>query len=60
MELKKGLGTIRDNVTTLMQPVQSKSRKKAIVTLAKKHGISRSDAQFHQAVRIAQAQAQKR
>lgn len=58
--LKKGVGTVRTNVATLMQPAQSPARKKAIITLAKKHNISRSDAQFRQSVAIAQSQARKK
>lgn len=42
-----------------MQPVQSAARKKAVLTIAKKHGISRKDAQFKQALAIAQSQARK-
>jgi hypothetical protein len=57
--LVKGVGNIRQNVTTLMGPVKSASRKKAIMTLAKKHNISRSDAQFRQSVRIAQSVGRK-
>lgn len=57
--LSKGPGTIRANVAQLMTPAKSKSRKKAILTLAKKHNISRGDAQFRQAVAIARSQARK-
>lgn len=57
--LAKGIGNIRKNVTTLMQPVKSAARKKAIVTLSKKHNISRPDAQFKQALAIARAQSRK-
>lgn len=59
MPLKKGPNTIRGNVRELMQPVQSAARKKAVLTIAKKHGISRKDAQFKQALAIAQSQARK-
>lgn len=56
-QLKKGLGTVRSNVAILMQPIRSQSRKKAISTIAKNNNISRQDAQFRQATRIAQSQA---
>jgi hypothetical protein len=52
-KLLKGTGNVRANVTTLMAPARSPSRKKAIITIAKKNNISRSDAQFKQAVAIA-------
>lgn len=55
--LQKGLGTVRSNVSVLMQPPVSQARKKAISTIAKKNNISRQDAQFRQATRIAQTQA---
>ena len=58
--LSKGPGTIRKNVQELMNPPQSAARKKAILTIAKKHNIPRRDAQFRQAVKIAQVQARKR
>jgi len=58
--LKKGPGTMRGNVAALMQPARSPSRKKAIITIAKKNNISRSEAQWKQSVRIAQSQARKK
>jgi hypothetical protein len=59
--LKKGPGSIRYNVNELTKnPIQSPARKKAIVTLAKKHNISLQEAQFRQAKTIAIAQARKR
>lgn len=51
---------IRAKVTDLMtSPVRSAARKKAILTIAKKHNISRKDAQFRQSIRIAQSQVRK-
>lgn len=58
--LSKGPGTVRKNVAELMQPPQSAARKKAIITLSKKHNISRKDAQFRQALAISTAQARKK
>lgn len=58
--LKKGKGTIRANMTELMQPPQSPARKKAIATIAKKYNISLEEAQYRQAQRIAQFQARKK
>lgn len=58
--LLTGPNSVRSNVNTLMQPVLSPARKKAIMTLAKKHNISLQDAQYHQAIRISQAQARKK
>ena len=57
--LLKGKGTIRANVQELMSTVNSPARKKAITTLAKKHNISRKDAQFKQALAISRSQARK-
>jgi len=59
-QLKKGQGTIRANVKQLMEPPRSQSRKKAIITIAKKHNITREEAQFHQAISIAKSQAKKK
>ena len=58
--LSTGVGTVRSNVAQLMKPPRSQSRKKAILTLARKSNITRADAQFRQAIRIAQSQARKR
>lgn len=58
--LQKGPGTIRANVAQLMAPAKSQSRKRAILTLAKKHNISAGDAQFRQAIRISQQYARKK
>lgn len=60
MPLVKGPGSIRKNVIELMKGVESASRHKAILTIAKKYNISYEDAQFRQAQRIAQSQARKR
>ena len=58
--LKKGIGTIRPNVQQLVNlPVVSPARRKAIMTLAKKHNISFTEAQFRQAVAIAKGQSRK-
>lgn len=58
--LLKGQGTIRQNVQELMNPVLSRPRKKAISTIAKKNNISREDAQYRQAVKIAISQSRKK
>lgn len=60
MPLLKGQANIGKNMQELMKPAQSPARRKAIATLAKKHGISRSEAQHRQAVAIAYAQARKK
>ena len=58
--LLKGQGTIRQNVQELMSPVQSRSRKKAISTIAKKNNITRPEAQFRQALAISKSQSRKK
>lgn len=60
MPLKRGPGTVRSNVSELMQPAQSTARKRAIHTIAKRNNISLKDAQFKQAVAIAKTQSRKR
>lgn len=60
MPLLSGQGTIRRNVKELMRPALSQARKRAISTIAKKHNISRSDAQFRQSLAIAKSQARKK
>ena len=60
MPLDKGLNSIRKNVAELMQPVLSQARKKAILTIARKNNISLEEAQYKQALRIAQSQARKK
>lgn len=58
--LQKGIGTIRNNVTTLMSnPVRSQARKKAILTIAKRRNISQKDAMFVNATAIAKNMANK-
>jgi hypothetical protein len=59
-KLSTGVNSVRPNVTLLMQPPESASRHKAILTIAKKNNISYAEAQFRQATRIAQSQARKR
>jgi hypothetical protein len=59
-ELQSGVGNIRNNMQILMQPPQSRSRKKGIVTLAKRRNISRADAQFIQARAIAVSKGRKK
>lgn len=54
-----GTSSIRSNVQILMGPVKSRPRKKAINTIAKRHNISRPDAQFRQAQHIAAYYARK-
>lgn len=59
MPLQSGPGTIRSNVEELMKKPKSQARRKAISTLAKKHNISRQEAQFRQALAIARSQSNK-
>lgn len=51
--------TIRARVSALMAVPRTRARKKAIITIAKKHNISRTDAQFRQSVAIARTQSRK-
>lgn len=60
MPLSIGPGTVRKNVTELMQPARSAARKKGILTLAKRRNISRKDAQYLQSLAIARIQARKK
>lgn len=60
MPLLTGPNTIRANVGELMKSVQSPSRKKAILTIAKKNNIPMKEAQFRQALAISRTQAQKK
>lgn len=61
MPLKKGTGSVAYNVKELTeQPIESASRRKAIKTIAKKHGISENAARFKQALAISYSQAKKR
>ncbi len=57
--LKRGLGTIRSNVTKLMTGPVGQTRQRAIATLAKRRNMTLDEARFHQAVRISQTQARK-
>lgn len=50
----KVLVPIKTNITQLMGPIRSKARKRAILTIAKKHNISRNQAQLRQAIKIVQ------
>lgn len=50
---------ITSRVTALMGTVRSPARKKAILTFAKNHNLTRSDAKFQQAIKIAQSQYRK-
>ena len=59
MPLQSGPGTIKANVNELMKGVKSQSRKKAIDTIMRKNNITRQEAMFRQARRIAQVQARK-
>lgn len=58
--LKKGPTSIRSNVKTLMEGVESDSRHRAILTIAKNKNMTYEDAMFHQAQRIAQSQSRKK
>ena len=60
MTLAKGPSSVRQNVRELMNSVDSESRRKAILTIAKRNNISFQEAQYKQALRIAQAQAKKK
>lgn len=59
MPLKTGTNSIRQNVRELMSSVDSPSRKKAIMTIAKKNNISYKEAQFKQAIAIAKTKARQ-
>ncbi len=59
MPLRKGPGTLKKNITELMSEEVGSSRKKAIATLSKKHGISREEAKKRQAFAIAKSQLTK-
>lgn len=60
MPLKTGAENIRSNIKELMTGEISPSRRKAIKTLAKRKGMSFSDARFYQAKAIAVSQAKKK
>lgn len=59
MPLRKGAGFLKKNMQELMSEDVGSSRKKAIATLAKKHGISREEAKKRQAFAIAKSQLSK-
>ena len=59
MPLLKGPNTIRQNVTELMNPIKSQSRKKAVDTISRSRNISRKEAQFVQALAISKSLARK-
>lgn len=60
MPLKRGPNSIRYNVTELVtKPVLSQARKKALVTIARKNGISIEQAKLKQALAISKSQARK-
>lgn len=58
--LKKSIGSIRTNVQTLVSSVRSKSRKKAILTIAKRRNINRNDALFINSIAIAKRIGRKK
>ncbi len=60
MPLLNGKQNIGKNMQELMKPAQSPARRKAIATIAKKHGISHSEAQYRQAQAIALYQSRKK
>lgn len=51
--------SITQNVSSLMFGRVGPTRQKAIITLAKRRNITRDEARFHQAVRIAQSTSRK-
>lgn len=57
--LKKGIGTVNSNVSELMKGIRSPARKKAVLTLMKKHNITMQEAMFKQALAISRFQAQQ-
>lgn len=58
-KLKNGPGSMRNNMEVLLGAVESNTRHKAILTLAKRKGISYEEAQQYQATRIAQSRLAK-
>jgi esterase/lipase superfamily enzyme len=58
--LKKGTGSMQANMTELMTNIDSASRRKAIMTIAKKNNISFEEAQYRQAQRISESQLRKK
>lgn len=59
MPLIKGPGSVSTNVKELTTGKVGKSRRKAIATYARKHGISKKEARFKLALAISYAQAKK-
>lgn len=58
--LKKGTGTVRDNMNKLMAlPVRSQARRKAILTISRRRNINRNDAKFVNSLAIAKSHARK-
>lgn len=60
MPLKIGAKNIRSNIKELTTGKVGKSRSKAINTLAKKWGVTKSEAKFKQALIIAKNAASKK
>lgn len=60
MALKKGVENMNANYNELMANVNSPARKKAILTLAKKHNISIAEATHRQSLQIIQRMAQQK
>ena len=59
MSLKNGPENMRSNYNELMNNVDSASRHRAIMTIAKKHNITYEAAKHKQALRIIQSKASK-
>lgn len=51
--------TITENVQSLLTGAVGTTRQKGIITLARRKNISREDAKFHQALKIAASQSRK-
>lgn len=60
MPLKTGKKNIGANIKELMSTKPSASRKKAIATYAKKHGVSSETAKYKMAQAIAMSQSRKK
>ena len=59
--LKTGVKNMRSNFNILVnKPVESEARHRAILTIAKKNGITYDQAVERQAIRIIQSQARKK
>ncbi len=57
--LGQGPGSLRRNMDLLMQKPQSKQRKRAIATIAKKNNLQPVEAQYRQAIAIGKKQLRK-